>query len=68
MFPSNNHREKYKVNFWHIDKYRNSAVPYCQMLLNDDNKAREAAGSARSGEGGLRDGTVEVARRREKGG
>ena len=62
MFPSNNHhdlnvrsREKYRVTFAHTENYRNSAVPCCQRLLNDDNKAREAAASARSVEAKGRD-------------
>ena len=75
LFPPNQHhdqnvrsREKYKVNFAHTEGYRNSAVPYCQRLLNADVRAREAEASARAGEGGARAGTVEVARRREEGG
>ena len=74
MFPLNSHHdlnvrshEKYKVNFAHTENYRKSTVPYCQRLLNDDIKAREAAASSRSGEGGARAGTVQVARRREEG-
>ena len=73
-FPLNSHHdlnvrshEKYKVNFAHTENYRNSTVPDCQRLLNDDIKAREAAVSSRSGEGGARAGTVQVARRREEG-
>ena len=44
MFPLNpdalhdlRHPEKYKVNFAHTEHYKNSAVPYCQRLLNEDN-------------------------------
>ena len=43
MFPLNpnalhdlRHPEKYKVNFAHTEHYKNSAVPYCQRLLNED--------------------------------
>ena len=28
--------EKYSVNFAQTENYRNSAVPYCQRLLNED--------------------------------
>ena len=27
-------KEKFKVNFAHMAKYKNSAIPYCQRLLN----------------------------------
>ena len=74
MFPLNQNndqnvrsREKFEVNFAHTENYRNSAVPYCQRLLNADIKAREAA-SARSREGEARASTVAVARRRVEGG
>jgi hypothetical protein len=63
MFPLNpdlqhNLREveKYTVNFAHTENYRNSAVPFCQRLLNQDYAARgereraRAAGST-GGEG-----------------
>ena len=43
MFPLNRHSsqdirntEKYLVNFAHTENYLNSAVPYCQRLLNED--------------------------------
>ena len=45
MFPLNRHSsldirntEKYLVNFAHTENYLNSAVPYCQRLLNEDNR------------------------------
>ena len=50
MFPRNPEhaqnvrtREKFLVNFAHTEIYKKSAVPYCQMLLNADYGAREAA-------------------------
>ena len=36
-------REKYLVNFAHTENYKNSAVPYCQNMLNADHREREAA-------------------------
>ena len=43
MFPLNpdlpqnlRHPEKYQVNFTHTESYKNSTVPYCQRLLNQD--------------------------------
>ena len=55
MFPTNQehdqnvqNREKYKVNFAHTVNYRQSAVPFCQRLLNEDTRAREVAATARS--------------------
>ena len=33
--------EKYIVNFAHTENYRNSAVPYCQRLLNADFQLEE---------------------------
>ena len=40
---SNNIRnpEKYSVNFAHTVNYKNSAVPYCQRLLNYDHQQKE---------------------------
>ena len=45
MFPLNTERspilrqpEKYVVYFAHTENYRNSAVPFCQRLLNEDHK------------------------------
>ena len=40
---SNNIRnpEKYSVNFAHTVNYKNSAVPYCQRLLNHDHQQKE---------------------------
>ena len=43
LFPVNPERSQYhlrqketfKVNFAHTTSYRNSAIPYCQRLLND---------------------------------
>ena len=41
FFPENEYtsqdirnREKYKVNFAYTNTYKNSAIPYCQRLLN----------------------------------
>ena len=43
MFPLNpevplnlRFTEKYQVNFAHTENYKNSTVPYCQRLLNQD--------------------------------
>ena len=33
--------EKFSVNFAHTENYRNSAVPYCQRLLNNDHQQME---------------------------
>ena len=35
------HTEKYSVNFARTENYRNSAIPYCQRLLNEDYKQEE---------------------------
>ena len=35
------HTEKYLVNFARTENYRNSAIPYCQRLLNEDNKQEQ---------------------------
>ena len=58
------------VNFAHTEGYRNSAVPFCQRLLNADAKDREAAAKVGSVEGqaGTGAGTGELARRREEAG
>ena len=69
MFPTNPERnhivrqaEKYSVNFARTKNYRNSAVPYCQRLLNEDymqeqEKRREQAGhQAREGARARREG------------
>ena len=75
MFPPNlnndqnvRSREKYMVNFAHTEGYRNSAVPFCQRLLNADAKDREAAARVGSGEGEAGAGAGELARRREEAG
>ena len=48
MFPLNSENvcnsrqpEKYSVNFARTESYLNSAVPYCQRLLNDDHKQEQ---------------------------
>ena len=48
MFPLNpeslpnlRQPEKYVVNFAHTENYRNSAVPFCQRLLNEDYRLGE---------------------------
>ena len=48
MFPLNiqgplnlRNTEKYVVNFARTENYRNSAVPYCQRLLNEDYRRTE---------------------------
>ena len=40
--------EKYQVNHAHNEFYRNSAVPYCQRLLNQYHKAQVATSDAAS--------------------
>ena len=54
LFPQNHQndqnvrtKEKFSVNFAHTESYRKSAVPYCQNLLNDDHRTREAAARAK---------------------
>ena len=54
MFPLNTHNlldlrnmEKYVVNFAHTTNYLNSAVPYCQRLLNEDHRRTEDMARAR---------------------
>ena len=39
--PLIRNREKYKMNFCHGEKYRKSAIPTCQRLLNDDYNKEE---------------------------
>ena len=67
MFPVNpdaqhnlREAEKYMVNFAHTENYRNSAVPYCQRLLNLDHAARAERERARApcGEGGEERGAL----------
>ena len=48
MFPQNpehqhdvRNTEKFVVNFAHTENYKNSAVPYCQHLLNQDHQEQE---------------------------
>ena len=55
-------REKYKVNFAFTTTYKNSALPYCQRLLNHREEARRE--EERGGGGG---GGGEVERRRRSG-
>ena len=54
MFPLNpehqhdvRNSEKYIVNFAHTESYKNSAVPYCQRLLNQDYQEQEEKQKAR---------------------
>ena len=35
------HSKKFIVNFAHTENYKNSAVPYCQRLLNQDQQEQE---------------------------
>ena len=58
--------EKYKVNFAHTVNYRQSAVPFCQRLLNEDTRAREVAATARAVEARAR--TAGAAGQRYAGG
>ena len=48
MFPLNpegiqnvRQTEKYSVNFARTENYKNSAVPYCQRLLNEDHRQEQ---------------------------
>ena len=50
MFPLNlkrsnsvsvRHTEKYLVSYARTENYGNSAIPYCQRLLNEDNKQEQ---------------------------
>jgi hypothetical protein len=48
MFPINpeyshdlRNTEKYHIHFAHRENYKNSSVPYCQKLLNQDHKEQE---------------------------
>ena len=52
MFPLNpnlnnqqsvRERERYKVNFANKNIYKNSTIPFCQRLLNKEEKSREEA-------------------------
>ena len=40
-------REKFVVNFAHSERYKKSAVPYCQNLLNADQRTKEAEARTR---------------------
>ena len=55
--------EKYKVNHAYNEFYRNSAVPFCQRLLNDHQRSLEGGGVA-----GRRSGDGELELRRRRGG
>ena len=39
--PQIRDREKYKVNFFHGEKYRKSTIPTCQRLLNNFERSRK---------------------------
>ena len=52
MFPENQNlendidirnREHFKVNFARTNAYKNSAVPFCQRLLNDHHRNKDQA-------------------------
>ena len=43
-------REQYIVNFAHGEKYKNSAIPNCQRMLNDNAKLNKPCQRQRSGE------------------
>ena len=43
-------REQFVVNFAHGEKHRNSAIPNCQRLLNDDAKTSKLTQRQRAGE------------------
>ena len=55
LAPESNirHTEKYSVNFARTENYRNSAIPYCQRLLNENcGGGEEGAGQAPEEGGG----------------
>ena len=39
--------DEYVANFAHTEKFLNSAVPYCQRLLNEDHRRKEDKARAR---------------------
>ena len=43
-------REQFVVNFAHGEKYRNSAIPNCQRLLNNDAKTNKPSQWQQAGE------------------
>ena len=54
MFPLNpsidydvRARERYTVNFANTECYRDSTIPYCQRLLNEDARARSEKDKSR---------------------
>ena len=66
-------REKFKVNFARTQQYQNSAIPYCQRLLNKhvrEKQAEELAGADRDAgaAAGARAGTTAGTRARGQGG
>ena len=65
-------REKFKVNFARTQQYQNSAIPYCQRLLNKhvrEKQAEELAGADRDAgaAAGARAGTTAGTRARGRG-
>ena len=73
MFPLNQdasydtrHTEKFQVNFSHTENYKNSAVPYCQRLLNQDAADQKEKEQARREQQQARAREQERARRQEE--
>ena len=73
MFPlnqdalyDNRHTEKFQVNFSHTENYKNSAVPYCQRLLNQDAADQKEKEQARREQQHARAREQERARRQEE--
>jgi hypothetical protein len=43
-------RDQFVVNFSHGEKYKKSAIPNCQRLLNDDARSGKSSQRQRAGE------------------
>ena len=74
MFPLNlenpynlREAEKFQVNWANTENYRNSAVPFCQRLLNDDYRQEEERKKERREQARTRHQGREGARTRREG-
>ena len=74
MFPLNledpynlRDAEKYQVNFSRTENYKNSAVPFCQRLLNEDYRQEEQRKKERREQAKTRHQGKEGARTRREG-
>ena len=59
--------EKYQVNFSRTENYKNSAVPFCQRLLNEDYRQEEQRKKERREQAKTRHQGREGARTRREG-